>query len=114
MTTYAGDPRYMGWRNFLLPDNHSYFGLRFSYETIPNQLLPFDYDTFDAYPGTVEAVVTNVQTGQAEYLPVPGETLPTCCWKPPALSPDVPRDRGGRQALSGRRLHRSHPLEEMF
>lgn len=76
VTTYAGDPRYMGWRNFLLPDNHSYFGLRFSYETIPNQLLPFDYDTFDAYSGAVEAVVTNVQTGQAEYLPVPRRDSP--------------------------------------
>ena len=76
VTTYANDPRYMSMRNLLNPKNRSYFGLKFSYETIPNQLLPFDYDTFEAYPGTVEAVVTNVDTGKAEYLPVPRRDAP--------------------------------------
>lgn len=71
VTTYANDRRYMGWRNFADPRNRSYFGLKFAYETIPNELLPFDYDTFEAYPGTVEAVVTNLNTGRADYLPVP-------------------------------------------
>ena len=71
LTTYANDRRYMGWRNFADPRNRSYFGLKFAYETIPNELLPFDYDTFEAYPGTVEAVVTNLNTGRADYLPVP-------------------------------------------
>ena len=71
VTTYANDSRYMSMRNLLDRRNRSYFGLKFAYETIPNQLLPFDYDTFEAYPGTVEAVVTNVNTGKAEYLPVP-------------------------------------------
>ena len=33
--------------------------------------MPFDYDTFEAYPGQVEAVVTNLQTGRAEYREVP-------------------------------------------
>ena len=68
---YANDRRYMGWRNFFDPRNRSYFGLQFAYDTIPNELVPFDYDTFEAYPGQVEAVVTNLQTGQAEYRPVP-------------------------------------------
>ncbi len=71
VTTYANDRRYMGWRNFVNPKNRSYFGLKFAYETIPNELVPFDYDAFEAYPGTVEAVVTNLNTGAAEYLPVP-------------------------------------------
>lgn len=71
VTTYANDRRYMGWRNFADPRNRSYFGLKFAYESIPNELLPFDYDTFEAYPGTVEAVVTNLNTGRADYLPVP-------------------------------------------
>lgn len=71
LTTYAHDRRYMGLGNYLLPGNQSYFGLKFSYETIPNQLVPFDYDTFEAYPGTAEAVVTNLNTGEADYLPVP-------------------------------------------
>lgn len=76
VTAYAADPRYMSMRNLLDPKNRSYFGLKFAYETIPTQLLPFDYDTFDAYPGTVEAVVTNLQTGAAEYLPLPRREIP--------------------------------------
>lgn len=71
ITHYVGDSRYMGWRNLANPKNRSYFGLQFAYETIPNELIPFDYDSFESYPGTVEAVVTNLATGQAEYLPVP-------------------------------------------
>ena len=71
LTTYAHDRRYMGLGNYLLPGNRSYFGLKFSYETIPNELVPFDYDAFEAYPGIAEAVVTNLNTGKADYLPVP-------------------------------------------
>lgn len=71
LTRFASDRRYMGMGNYLRRGNRSYFGLRFSYETIPNQLDPFDYDAFEAYPGRAEAVVTNLATGLAEYLPVP-------------------------------------------
>ena len=76
VTTYANDPRYMSLRNLATPKNRSYFGLKFVYETIPTRLLPFDYDSFDAYPGTVEAVVTNLNTGLAEYLPLPRRDCP--------------------------------------
>ncbi len=71
ITRFANDRRYMGWRNFADPQNRSYFGLKFAYSTIPNELIPFDYKTFEAYPGTVEAVVTNLETGEPNYLPVP-------------------------------------------
>ena len=76
VTSYANDPRYMSLRNLANPKNRSYFGLKFAYETIPTELLPFDYDTFDAYPGEVEAVVTNLNTGGAEYFPVPRRECP--------------------------------------
>ena len=68
VTKYANDKRYMGMRNLLVPSNRCYFGLRFTYETIPNELVPFDYETFAAFPGEVEAVVTNLDSGEAEYL----------------------------------------------
>lgn len=71
VTRYAADKRYMGLRNLADKNNRSYFGLKFAYGTIPNQLVPFDYDTFAAFPGEVEAVVTNLNTGRAVYLPVP-------------------------------------------
>ena len=70
VTRYANDRRYMGLNNLADKDNQSYFGLRFAYDTIPNQLVPFDYDTFAAYPGQVEAVVTNLNTGRAAPLTV--------------------------------------------
>ena len=72
VTTYAGDRRYMGFHNLLDRKNQSYFGLKFAYETIPRELVPFDYDTFEQFPGVVEAVVTNMNTGRAEYLPLAG------------------------------------------
>ena len=71
VTRYAGDRRYMGMNNLADRHNRSYFGLEFVYDTIPNELVPFDYQTFAAYPGQVEAVVTNLQTGRAEYREVP-------------------------------------------
>ena len=70
MVNYINDKRYMGLGNLLRRDNRAYFGLEFVYSTIPNQLVPFDYDTFAAYPGEVEAVVTNLDTGAAEYFPL--------------------------------------------
>ena len=73
VTRYAGDRRYMGMNNLADRHNRSYFGLEFVYDTITNELVPFDYQTFAAYPGQVEAVVTNLNTGEAEYMPVPRE-----------------------------------------
>ena len=70
MVNYINDKRYIGMGNLLRRDNRAYFGLEFVYSTIPNQLVPFDYDTFAAYPGEVEAVVTNLDTGAAEYFPL--------------------------------------------
>lgn len=71
LTKYAADPRYMGARNMLKPGNRRcYFGLNFVYGEIPNRLVPFDYDAFDRWPGEAEAVVTNIETGRAEYRPV--------------------------------------------
>lgn len=71
LTTYANDKRYMGMRNLLKPSNRCYFGLKFTYDDIPNRLIPFDYQAFEEYEGTVEAVVTNLNTGGPEYIPVP-------------------------------------------
>lgn len=68
---YGHDKRYMGVGNLLRRSNRSYFGLKFTYETIPDHLIPFDYGAYEAFPGEVEAVVTNLETGRAEYLPVP-------------------------------------------
>ena len=70
---YVNDKRYMGGRNFMRRSNRSYFGLQFTYETIPDHLIPFDYETYAAFPGEVEAVVTDLDSGEAAYLPVPAQ-----------------------------------------
>ena len=55
-------------------------------------MLPFDYDTFAAYKGIVEAGVTNIHTGKAEYLKVPQsidmkDTLVASCSLPILFQP---------------------------
>lgn len=70
ITHYTLDKKYMGLNNLLNPKNRSYFGLDYVYDTIPNKLVPLDYKAFEQYPGEFYAVVTNVETGKAEYLPV--------------------------------------------
>lgn len=69
---FANDRRYMGARNLLRPGNRSYFGLEFSFATIPNELVLYDYAACEAWPGEAEAVVTDVAEGEAAYFPVDG------------------------------------------
>ena len=70
---FVRSPRYMGLLHCLLPWNRAYYSLHYVYDTIPNKLLPFDYAAYAAYEGTALAAVTNIETGQAEYLPVPAD-----------------------------------------
>ena len=63
---YRNDKRYLGARNLLR--DHSVFGVDFVFSTIPNELIPFDWETFHAYRGRALVGVTNSRTGQAEYL----------------------------------------------
>ena len=63
---YRHDKRYLGVRNLLT--SKSIFGLEFVFEEIPNKLIPFDWETFQQYEGTFLVGVTNVKTGQIEYL----------------------------------------------
>lgn len=65
---FCNDKRYMGFRNFLNPKNKSYFGIDFMFRVIPHILKPFDYEEFDKFKGEVIAVVSNVKTGEAEYV----------------------------------------------
>lgn len=71
LRNYVNDDRYMGSSHMLNPLNNCYFNLDFIYDQIPNHLIPYDYEALRQFPGTVEAVVTDVDTGKAAYLPVP-------------------------------------------
>lgn len=70
---YGHDKRYFGINNMVDVKNRCIYNLKFSYETIPNELTPFDYDAFKAWGGEFYAVCTNVVTGKAEYFPYTGD-----------------------------------------
>ncbi len=58
--------RYIGMK--YLWSQHSILDRKTLYDTIPNEVLPFDYDTCFANPMTFEMVTTNCRTGKACYL----------------------------------------------
>lgn len=68
---YMPGKEYQGTRYLLNRNKKTFYNLEYVFDEIPNQLLPFDYEAFAAYPGKVEAVVTNIHTGRAEYMEVP-------------------------------------------
>ena len=66
LINFRHDKRYMGFRNFF--KEKSIFGLDYAYDLIPNQLDPFDWDTYQKYDGTLLFGVTNAMTGEVEYM----------------------------------------------
>lgn len=89
---YMPDKRYMGMHHLLNRKEHAYYNTKFVFDEVPNQLLPFDYEAFEKYSGTVEAVVTNIHSGKAEYLKVPRgpqmrDTLVASCSLPVLFQP---------------------------
>ncbi len=67
---YMHDKRYMGTPHMLDKNNKSYYNLDFVFDEIPNKLIPFDYETYANCKGNCIAAVTNVNTGEPEYLEV--------------------------------------------
>lgn len=61
---------YMSFKSWLRTGD--FFNADYAYGRIPDELIPFDYETYDRYRGSMPlyAVVTNVDTGRAEYIPV--------------------------------------------
>ncbi len=67
-TDFMNSPKHSGLKHLLNPKNRSYYNMNYVYHDIPNYELPFDFDAFKQYPGEIISVVTNVETGKAEYL----------------------------------------------
>lgn len=73
-------PRRARFSNIDMMVKYDYIGLRhlvtqgcifdpeLLYDRFPNELIPYDYDAYFASPSTFEMVVTNCNTGRAEYL----------------------------------------------
>ena len=70
-TDFMPDKKYMSPRHMLNPKNRSIYNLDYVFYEVPEHLLPFDYDAFARYPGKVLAVLSNIDTGLAEYPEVP-------------------------------------------
>lgn len=62
---YCSDPAYMGLRSLFTTGN--YFNVKFCYYRLPDELDPFDNDTFDANPVPFYTVATDIRTGKADY-----------------------------------------------
>ena len=68
LTEYMGNSRYCGLYSLITDGN--IVNSQFSMDLIPNYLLPFDRETYDKYAGKAYAVVTNIETGEPEYLSI--------------------------------------------
>lgn len=67
-TIHSQDKRYMSLGNWLRTGN--YFDLKFCYHTVPEEIDPFDFETFkkNAAESDFYAAASNVETGSAEHL----------------------------------------------
>lgn len=72
---YLLDRDYMGVVRWLRTGY--FFNYDFIFDRIPNQLCPFDYKTFNEYPGKFYTVATNIETGEADYHLTTNLRLPT-------------------------------------
>lgn len=66
LMNFRHDKRYISVKNYL--SDKSLFGLKFAYETVANEIYPFDFDTFLKSPTIIKVGVTNAKTGKSEYL----------------------------------------------
>lgn len=63
---YLDDENYCGMKSLLTTGD--LFGAKMCYDEIPNRLDRFDFEACDRYPGRCYAVVTNIESGKAEYI----------------------------------------------
>lgn len=64
---YMNDPRYMGLRH-LFGKGKCYYNLDFVFGELPERLVPFSWEDYIRYGKTSYAVLTDIETGKAEYF----------------------------------------------
>lgn len=65
---YSSDPRFMGIKSLIKTGN--IVGADFCYRELPDVLDPFDNEAFMKNPAEFYTTVSNLETGEAEYLRV--------------------------------------------
>ncbi len=63
---YCGDKRMMSLGSLITTGN--FINVKFSYDTLPNELDVYDYDAFSQNASEFYVVCTNVETGEPEYI----------------------------------------------
>ncbi len=99
---YCKDPRYCSFRSLLKTGD--LFGAEFCYKTLPEQLDPFAYRTFDADPMEFFVVCTDTQTGEAVYPRCDRVSERTYAWMRASASMPLasrPVEIDGRYYLDG-------------
>lgn len=98
---YLEDKRYCGLSSLLKTGD--LFGADMIYNVIPNQLYPLDYDAFRQNESSLYAVVTDCETGKAEYIPIRDLKTDLICVRASASLPMVSRmvEIGGKKYLDG-------------
>lgn len=101
MTDYLNDKDYWGLSSLLRTGD--LFNVQMCYRDIPEKLNPFDYEAFDKNPSRGYAVVTNIETGFAEYIPLQEMHRDIEAVRASASMPFVSRnvDIGGKMYLDG-------------
>ena len=65
---YLTDKRFRSVSSLLFTGD--LFNAKFNYDTLPNQLDPLDSAYFETHKASFYAVVTNLRSGLAEYMPI--------------------------------------------
>lgn len=63
---FADDKRYISFGNYI--KKREIFGMDFLFDVIPNQLVPFDYETFKKSPEQLIVGTTDCKNGEAVYF----------------------------------------------
>ena len=69
-TTQVPLKEYSGIRHLFNPHNRSLYNIDYVFRKVPDEIVPYDYDAFENFNGIAEAAVTNVETGEAEYIKI--------------------------------------------
>ncbi len=98
---YCRDWRYMSFRSLLFTGE--LVGRKFCYEKLPYTLDPFDFEAFEKSKTEFYACVTNVETGEPEYLKEKDSGRLMDCIRASASMPLVSRivEIDGKKYLDG-------------
>jgi predicted patatin/cPLA2 family phospholipase len=62
---FAGNPRYLSWRNYI--KNRELFGMDFVFNEIPNKIVPYDYNAFHNSQTEFVIGTTDCHSGDPVY-----------------------------------------------